>query len=157
MSLFLPFLLALGVAVIATGFAGVMRWRSARIEAPQAYAVWADRSGQEPVDEAVFVRAYLNVHGPRGQYYVLGAGLAAIIITPIAFIMLPGIWHLGWVASGEPAAYTPRMTLIWQFYMFFGLIGVWAGVAALAAYLFHARRPGPLDAEVKRLAQSSTA
>lgn len=147
---FAPILALISAVALVQVALLVYRWRQA---AEGARLEWARRvaEGERPagVDEAKFARIFQRVHGPRAQVYILLALGGAIAVTPLAFSLLGLGWRLVWIATGKPESYADG-TLIWQFFLFFGVIACWAGVAALFARRYHAKRPGDLDQELAR-------
>jgi hypothetical protein len=133
-------LLIIGACLLAAGLLARLAWRVARIRAEAAEA-WAARETGDPalagLDEAAFRRAYFRAHGPRGALHLAAGVVAAAALTVPALLALDAAWRLFWTLSDKPALYEPGL-LIWQFYLFFGLIACWVGVAALAMRRYHA-------------------
>ena len=149
-----PFLASGLIAAIAV-IALMARWLWARHILPQHaredYAVRAEDRPRsiEGVSEDDYVRLYLAAHEPRWALYTACALTTAGLLTPIALMAL----NAGWVwrrdlTDAEPlfdVGYYP-----WMFYMFFGIIGVWALVSGIAARLHHLRRPEEFQAALRR-------
>lgn len=133
-------LLFAGLALAVAANVGSLAYKLWSVRRDMA-AAWAEHRADhgEDVGEPAFKRAYFRAYGPRGALYgFIGLALAAAV-TPLAFIILGQAWDVGWRLSGEPSFYAAG-TLIWQFYLFFGLIGCWVAIAALVAQRFHSRR-----------------
>ncbi|NIR61396.1 MAG: hypothetical protein GWO02_18820 [Gammaproteobacteria bacterium] len=64
-------------------------------------------------------------------------------------IVLRALWRLGWRLSGEPPMFAEGL-LMWQFYLFFGLIACWALIAGLVMQRYHRNRPRELRYELAR-------
>lgn len=142
-----------GFAALALLQAILFAWRRSTV-ARRSVQEWRARAARgdkrlEGLTRDEFVRVYRRVYGPRGQVYVLAGLAAAVASTPIVLAALAGVWRWAWIASDRPVAYAPG-DLVWQFYLFFGLIGVWAYIASRFAARHHRRRPGPLDHELAR-------
>src|SRR5690606_11963855 len=109
----------------------------------------AGASDIEGLDERAFQRAYFRAFGPRGALHAYaGAALAALASAP-ALIVLGAAWRIGWRLSGEPELFK-QGSLIWQFYLFFGLIAVWAITAGFVMQHYHRNRPRELRYELAR-------
>ncbi|MEO0397978.1 MAG: hypothetical protein AAF224_00990 [Pseudomonadota bacterium] len=144
-----------------------------------AETAWARFQETEPafvdhLDQARFTVLYARAHFPRFPKYALVciAGFAAAL--PAVFALLGGfLWLLDATGiTAEPAElakYIPigeAQTTVGQeereevalylakdfagFYYFFGVIGAWVALAAVAMRLYHGRRPGPLRDEIIR-------
>ena len=151
--------IASGVAVIVARAA--IGWLEARRIAAELWAsgAWSDEVGAPPhiadtVTEPAFRRAFLAVHGPRGALYAGAAALAVAAATPVALTVLPAVWRAGWTAAGRPQPFEPGL-IVWQFYLFFGLIALWVGVAALVLRTYHSRRPRSVADLLTRASDSS--
>lgn len=145
------FFVLLALVTLAMGAAALFMRRGAARDAREVYARRREESpgSLRGLDEAGFTRAFLRAHGPRGQIFITAALAAALVLTPLLMAGLDLAWRLFWAQAGRPAFYAPGV-LMWQFYMFFGLVGVWAALAALAARLHHRRPRGSLDEEIIR-------
>lgn len=133
-----------------------LRWLAARrrltVEAREEYEERvATKAGTvKGVDERAFVRLYVAASEPRWALYAAGALLLAVLITPPAGIGLMLVWPLITqnLLDGGPwydVGYYP-----WMFYMFFGMVAVWAVCAASVARIHHARAPEPFNAALAR-------
>ena len=151
------FLIALVLIALIFVIQLVLRWAALRREAREE---WVDLSTNTPeqvsgVREEDFHRAYLRTHGPNGA--TLAAAVVGLnaALTPFALVVLMSVWHAGWIANGRPPMFS-ETTLVWQFYLFFGLIAIWGGVAFWFARVFHRRGRVTLDAELQRLVRVSS-
>lgn len=152
------FFLALGVTLAAFVGATALRWLQTRAEAARLWRERAEadlRPQLEAAGRPASLRAYQRAYGPRGQLYALAGLAAAALVSAPALTALHGVWRLGWLASGRPEGFAPGL-LLYQFYLFFGLILCWVGVGALCARLFHARRPAGFAAELAQRAEAET-
>ena len=120
----------------------------------ESAAAWEERAGEasaqvDGLDERAFRRAYYRAYGPRGSVHALAALAVAAALTAPALLALGGLWRLGWDLAGQPPMYDPG-TLIWMFFLFFGLIAAWTSVAAIAMQRYHRNRPRELAFELAR-------
>lgn len=149
-----PFLIAALLALI-TAAGLVVRWFVAtarlRHDAREEYAGrLIDRAHTiAGVDEAGFVRAYVDGYAPRWTIYAAAALLAAILITPPAVMGLLAFWN--WITAfvGASDVFAPGY-YPWMFYMFFGLVGAWALCGFVAARFHHQRAPESFNAALMR-------
>ncbi|GJL97476.1 MAG: hypothetical protein DHS20C06_12930 [Hyphobacterium sp.] len=149
-----PFFLSAVIAVtIAMGL--LIRWTIAvaglKADAISEYQNrLSDRAHTvEGVNQAAFVRLYVDGHSPRWTLYAAAALIAAILITPIAIFGLQAFWV--WITHQVNASdvfapgYYP-----WMFYTFFGLVGAWAFCGFIAARFHHTRAPETFNAALMR-------
>ncbi len=87
-----------------------------------------------------YIRAYKRFHNPRGSAYVAGAIAAIIILTGPAMALLGFILEKIWQLSGRPRNIEPGF-LVWQFIIFFSIIGFWVFIASRAARRYHRFAP----------------
>jgi hypothetical protein len=149
-----PFL-ATGLIAVLAILALMGRWLWARHILPQHaredYAVRrADRPRSiEGVEEEEFVALYTAAHEPRWALYTAAALTICALLTPIALLAL----NAGWVWRRDLTDADVLFDvghLPWMFFMFFGIIGVWALVTGVAARLHHLRRPEGFQAALRR-------
>jgi len=147
------FFLILFAAFLAMAAAAFFVRRAALRDAAEVFDKRQEESpgSLKGLDQENFSAAYLRAHGARAQIFLALALGGALAASPIALGVLRYAWRVGWVASERPAFYAEGV-LIWQFYMFFGLIMVWAAIAAFAARLYHQKAGGSLDEEIIRQA-----
>lgn len=99
------------------------------------------------LDEATYIKIYRRVYGPRGPIHVALAMLATLIATPLAMILFEKGLNLIYNLSGQNRVIEPGY-LVWQFFLFFGMIAVWVGIAYLFARRYHQTAPGSLQFEI---------
>lgn len=145
-----------GLIALVLAAAFVLRWLAARRRLMEdARMEYEERSETKKstikgVDEASFVRIFVAAAEPRGALYAAAALVAAVIVSPPAGILLMTIWPFITqnLLDGGPwydVGYYP-----WMFYMFFGMVAVWAVCAAGVARIHHARKPEPFNAALAR-------
>lgn len=135
----LPWLLVLGLLAL-----GVRAWWGLRQATRDGREEWQFRQSRFPEraygrSEEEFVRIHRRHAFPLGTLYGVGVVAVALLLSPVALGLMSAVWHTLWIWSGRPLNFSEG-TLIWQFFLFFGLIAIWAGCAALAAWHYH-RRP----------------
>ncbi|MBL4594946.1 MAG: hypothetical protein JKX99_00055 [Robiginitomaculum sp.] len=143
----LVFLLLLGGALRAA-FGYWMVRRDANDEW-QAFAKTNSKEARR-TNQQQFVQAYTRAHNPRGLAYGTAALALAALVTPLAVMALTFIYANVIVQTPDEAA--PIATtlaqevrqqlrrdgpLVYSFFLFFGLIGSWGGVAYVVARLYH--------------------
>jgi len=128
---------------------------------------WPDFKNNQPemaakLSKEQYVQAYIRVHGPRGALYGAVMLLAAAILTPAIMLMLTALYGVliaqpitpAGTASTNLAGEVSRQfrldgPLVYAFFLFFGLIASWGGVAFVVAHRFHRHRPGSLEDELR--------
>ena len=129
-----------------------LKWVGAKRDAG---AAWRDLQAGDAkaagkLGETDFRRLYMRVHGPRGALYLFAALAAVLVVSPLALALLSGVWRGIWHVSGRPE-YFAEGYLLWQFYMFFGLVASWVWVSAVVARRYHQNAPLSLDDELKKV------
>lgn len=95
-----------------------------------------------------YVSAYRRVNGPRLALHLAGALWAVLLLTPVIAVVLEFLLEQLWQATGQSRVFEPGY-LVWQFFIFFGLVGTWAAIGWLAARRYHGRAPGRLEDELQ--------
>ncbi|NNC38278.1 MAG: hypothetical protein EX271_07785 [Acidimicrobiales bacterium] len=110
-----------------------------------------------------YVRAYKKVHAPRSQLYIASVFTAIFVLTPVAFAFINSILMTLWNSSDEPVQESVRGggireniesltfepgNMVWGFFTFFGIIAIWALIAALAARHYYRNAPGLMRDEL---------
>ena len=97
-----------------------------------------------------FVATYRLAHNPRGLAYSTGALALAVLVTPLAVMVLTYFYSAVIVQEIDPNR-LPSETLaeeirrqfrrdgplVYSFFIFFGLIGSWGAVAWVMAWFYH--------------------
>ncbi|PHS26962.1 MAG: hypothetical protein COA85_05640 [Robiginitomaculum sp.] len=128
---------------------------------------WPDYKKNQPrltkgLNEDQYVQAYVRTHGPRGALYGAVMLITAAILTPVIMLMLTALYGI-LIAEPMPTAGTASANLagevgrqfrldgplVYAFFLFFGLIASWGGVAFVVAHRFHRNRPGSLEEELR--------
>lgn len=141
-------LILMGVLALIFGARAFLAWHRVGRDAQEDYA-YKKSNGMVPdaLDRESYQRIYRKVYSPRGLIHVAGAMVAILIATPIAmFIFEP---FLNWIynLSGQSRVIEPGY-LVWQFFLFFGMIAVWVTIAYNVAKRYHRTAPGSLQYEM---------
>ena len=142
--------------VILVAFAFTMRAIigviSVRREAQDDYEYrLAHKMMPEAVDRETFLRTYARVNGPRVSLHAAPALWGALIATPLIAIGLEFLLEQLWQATGRNRVFEPGY-LVWQFFIFFSLMGAWAAIGWVAARRYHGNAPGRFEDELKAAA-----
>jgi hypothetical protein len=144
-----------GLAAFFVALGLFVRWAAARRRLmEEARLEYEERVETKPktikgVDGPSFEQLYVGAHEPRWALYAAGALIAAIAVTPPAFIGLVQLWPILIMPLEQGRWYDPGF-YPWMFYMFFGICAIWAGCAGVAARLHHERAPEPFNAALAR-------
>jgi len=119
-----------------------------------ARAEYATRVADKPrtingVSEADFVDLYVKSFQPRWTLYAAAGVLAALLVSPPALIAVPALYDALWRSGGAPE-WGGRTGYVFMFSLFFGIVFVWASVAAIFARLHHMRSPEPFNHALAR-------
>jgi len=141
-------LILMGVLALIFGIRAFVAWMAVRRDAQADYE-YKFSNGMVPdaIDRENYERIYRKVYNPRGPIHVAAAMLAILLVTPIALkgfeVGLNFIYNL----SGQNRVIEPGF-LVWQFFLFFGIIAVWVSIAYLAARHYHRSETGNLQFEM---------
>lgn len=126
------------------GFAQVNR------DAPEDFA-YRHARGMIPagLSQEGYVRAYKRLHSPRANTYIAVTITALLVLSPIIMTAIGAFLQLIWQIGGQSRSLEPGY-LVWQFFIFFLMIAVWAGICYFAARRYHRRAPGTFDQELER-------
>ena len=143
-------LVLMAVLALIFGIRAFWGWRNVCSDAHADYE-YKRANGMVPdaIERETYERIYRRVYGPRGPLHVAGAMLAILIATPIAMLGFEAGLNLIYNLSGQSRVIEPGY-LVWQFFLFFGMIAVWVGIAYLAARRYHRTAPGSLQFEMDR-------
>lgn len=141
-------LVLMGVLALIFGARTFLGWQQVRNDARADYD-YKRANGMVPdaMDRESYEHIYRRVYGPRGPLHVAGAMIAILIATPLAMIGFEAGLNLIYNLSGQSRVIEPGY-LVWQFFLFFGMIAVWVGIAYLAARRYHRTAPGSLQFEM---------
>lgn len=141
-------LVLMGVLALIFGVRTFIGWQQVRRDAREDYE-YKRRNGMVPdnLDREIYEQIYRRVYGPRGPLHVVGAMVAILLATPVA--MLGFEQGLNWIynLSGQSRVIEPGF-LVWQFFLFFGMIAVWVSIAYFVAKRYHSKAPGNLQYEI---------
>lgn len=141
-------LVLMGVIALFFAARALLGWLQVRRDASADYA-YKRANGMVPdaMSREAYEQIYRRVHNPRGPLHVAGAMLAILITTPIAMLGFEKGLNIMYNLSGQSRVIEPGY-LVWQFFLFFGMIAVWVGIAYLAARRYHRTAPGSLQFEM---------
>ena len=109
------------------------------------------RAGENMIDPRLsrdgFIRAYKRFHNPRGAAHVAAGAWAILILTKPAMLLIQFILQKFWESTGQSRVFEP-LFLVWQFTLFFSLLGVWAFIAYMTARHYHRYTPISLRDEI---------
>ena len=101
-----------------------------------------------------YVRAYTRYNAPRSTAYIGGTFWAILLLTYPALAVIQFVLDKWWVATGRSDVIHPGY-LVWQFFIFFSVIALWASIAYSSARYYHRKTMISLERELeKELAQS---
>lgn len=145
---FLWALALMGVLALIFTVRAIWAWQQVRRDAQADYA-YKQANGMVPdmIDRSTYEQIYRRVYGPRGPLHVAGAMAAILLITPLAMYGFEAGLDLMYNLSGQSRVIEPGF-LVWQFFLFFGMIAVWVGIGYLAARQYHRTAPGSLQFEL---------
>lgn len=131
------------------------RWALARRAlAVDAREEYADRQARKPatidgLDQATFVRIYVDSFTPRWSAYAALGLLAVVLISPAALVVVPMLYEFIWRLNGAPD-WAGRGGYVFMFSLFFGICLIWAATAGVFARLHHMRAPEPFQFALAR-------
>ncbi len=103
----------------------------------------------ERTERRAYIAAYRRFHAPRGPAYVGIAMSAVILLTFPAFIIIEFLLEQFWIFTGRGDVFHPGY-LVWQFLIFFSILGLWVGIIYLTARTFHRRAPLSFEQELEK-------
>lgn len=161
---FLWTIIAIAVLALYFGLQTALAYRRLPKEASDDWDYQVSQNMQDlRLTKDAFVTAYKKVHAPRGVLYIAGVFTAILVLTPVAFAFINSILMTLWNTSDEPVEVSVRGggikeniesltfepgNMVWGFFTFFGIIGIWALIAALAARHFYRNSPGLMRDEL---------
>jgi hypothetical protein len=101
------------------------------------------------VSEAEFTSLYVKSFSPRWALYGSGGAASVLAVSPVALIAVPAAYEAVWRAGGAPD-WGGSTGYVYMFVLFFGLVLIWAMVAAVFARLHHVRTPEPFHHALAR-------
>ncbi|VAW00250.1 hypothetical protein MNBD_ALPHA06-1184 [hydrothermal vent metagenome] len=162
-------LIAMGLilALLASGaIRSIFGYWLVRRDAKQEWKLFQRSNAKEAfrTDEQQFIAAYCRAHSPRGLAYSTSALAVAVLVTPLAVMLLTWLYANGIVQEVDPNA-PPATTvaeevrrqfrsdgpLVYSFFLFFGLIGSWGAVAYVTARLYHRDGRFEMDEELREI------
>lgn len=96
-----------------------------------------------------YIRAYKRFHNPRGPAYVAVTVGAILVLTWPAMALLEFILEQAWQLSGRSRVIEPGF-LVWQFIIFFSIIGIWVAISYVISKRYHRLAPGTFAFEIEQ-------
>ncbi|HCY56820.1 MAG TPA: hypothetical protein DF715_15325 [Oceanicaulis sp.] len=130
---------------------GLLRLRALSADAREEYA---DRAATKPatvrgVSEGKFVSLYVKSFAPRWAFYLAAGCAIAIVLSPVALVIIPAIYDQIWRATGAHD-WAGRGGYVFMFTVFFGVVAFGALPAFVLARLHHTRAPEPFTHALAR-------
>lgn len=142
----------IGGMVLAVIF-GLRAWLGRRRVRADAQADYEYKLAQKMVPPGLsqdeYSDIYMRVFGPRAQTHIFIGFVGVLIATPIAMFALEQGLNFIYNVTGQSRVIEPGF-LVWQFFIFFGLLATWVAVAYAVARRYHSRAPGSLQFELDR-------
>ena len=147
----IPFFWGLVVVSILAAIFALRTWLQTRRVAQDAQADWDYRVSENMQDlrltQDAYVRAYTKVHAPRAAKYITMTLTAVLVLTVPAFTLLQLAMHGIWQISGQSRTFEPPF-LVYQFAIFFGIIGLWIALIGLFTKRYYRDAPGLMRDEL---------
>ena len=141
-------LILMGVLALIFGIRALLALQLVRRDAQADYAYkYANGMVPDAIDRENYEQIYRKVYNPRGPIHVAVAMIAILVATPLAMWIFWEGFNLLYYLSGQDRVIEPGY-LVWHVFLYFGMIGVWAGIAYLAARNYHKKAPGSLQFEM---------
>lgn len=83
-----------------------------------------------------YIRAYKRFNAPRSTAFVAAGLTAMLVLTLPALYIIEILLEQFWIFMDKSRTFEPGF-LVWQFLIFFSLIGVWAFIGYQTARLYH--------------------
>ena len=158
-------LLLYGGALAIAAARAILGWLQVRRDADEEWSAYRTTWPHlaEGLDLERYRDAYVRAHAPRASIYAAAVFVIAGLATPLALGLLATLWRFlrqaalsGFDATQDPVLaaivkHSEEGLLVWQFYLFFGVVAFWVIAIALVVRRYHARRPGSFDVELERV------
>ena len=142
--------LAVGLVALIYALRAWMGYRQVRRDAVDDFAYKSHKGMIDPeVTQSDYVRAYIRYYGPRSIAYIAGGLTAVLVLTWPAFALINFILHQLWLMTEKSPFYEPGFFL-WQFMVFFAMVGTWALIIYLTARRYHRHAPISFKRELTR-------
>lgn len=125
-----------------------LSWLTVRRDAAADYD-YKHANGMLPgvISRETYEAIYRRVYAPRAALYVAGGMLAILLLTPVAMVIFEVVLNWIYNLSGQDRAIEPGF-LVWQSFLFFGMIMVWIGIGYVVARRYHQTTYGTLQYEL---------
>jgi len=141
-------LIILGTIALIFSIRAAIAWHSVRRDAQEDYS-YKKANGMIPdsFDRESYERIYRRVYNPRSAIYIAGGMISILLATPVAMWIFAVGLNFIYNLSGQNRTIEPGF-LVWQFFLFFGMIFVWVTIGYLIARRYHRTTPGSLQFEM---------
>ncbi len=147
----IPFFWGLVIVSILTAIFALRTWLQTRRVAQDAQADWDYRVTENMQDlrltKDAYVRAYTKANAPRAVKYITMTLAAVLVLTIPAFGVLQIAMHGIWQISGQSRTFEPPF-LVYQFAIFFGIIGLWIALIGWFTKRYYRDAPGLMRDEL---------
>ena len=134
----------LGLLVLIGLFYGVQAAIGYRAVARDARSDYAYKKSEGMIDKRLseegYIRAYKRFNNPRRPAYIASTIAAILLLTWPAMGLIELVLRQAWQFSGRSRTIEPGF-LVWQFFIFFSIIGIWVIIAYLGARRYHRFAP----------------
>ena len=141
-------LILMAALALIFGLRAALGWVRVRKDARDDY-VYKQGNNMMPgaLTQSDYEKIYCRVYGPRGPIYVAAAMVGILVLTPLAMIAFEFLLNWIYNLSGQNRVIEPGY-LVWQFFLFFGMIAVWVTIGYVASRRYHQTTPGSLQFEM---------
>lgn len=140
----LSFIWVMGLLVIIGLFYGVQAFLGYKAVARDALSDYEYKKTEGMIDKRLskdgYIRAYKRFNNPRRPAYIAGTIAAILLLTWPAMGLIEFALRQMWQLSGRSRTIEPGF-LVWQFFIFFALIGIWVTIAYVGARRYHRFAP----------------
>jgi len=141
-------LIIIGAIALLYGLRALLGYRAVARDAEADYEY---KRSEGMIDKrltrAAYIRAYKRFNNPRSTAFV-GIGMASILLLTVpAMLVIQFIYKNLWQISGQSRVFEPGF-LVWQFVLFFSMIGIWTAIGYVTARRYHRFAPISLRDEI---------
>ena len=149
----ISFVWALALVALIALIYGVRAFLGYRQVARDAEEDYAFKSGEGMIDARLsregYIRAYKRFYAPRSKAYIAAALGAVLALTAPALAVISFALEQLWIATGRDPIYQPGF-FVWQFMIFFSIIGIWAATVYFIARRYYANVPVSFNQEQEK-------
>lgn len=141
-------LIIIGGIALLYGFRAYLGYRAVAKDAEADYTYkFSEGMLDKRLSREGYIRAYKRYNNPRSTAFV-GIGMASILLLTVpAMLLIQFIYENVWQLSGQSRMFEPGF-LVWQFVLFFSILGIWTTIGYLTARRYHRFAPISLRDEI---------